>query len=92
MKKLLLFVIMCTLGLFGTVRAQETITIGDEANASRAYLPFDLYNGWGVSQQLFTADEIGKGAGEIQSFGLKFVGPTDADLFLLLFFLFVFQF
>ena len=81
MKKLLLFVIMCTLGLFGTVRAQETITIGDEANASHACLPFDLYNGWGVSQQLFTADEIGKSAGEIQSFGLKFVGPTNSDMY-----------
>ena len=81
MKKLLLFVIACTLGLFGTVNAQETITIGNEEEAIRTYsVPFDLYNGYGVCQQLYTADEIGKTAGAIESLALKFVGPTDSDM------------
>ena len=81
MKKLLLFVIACTLGLFGTVSAQETITIGNEEEAIRTYsVPFDLYNGYGVCQQLYTADEIGKTAGAIESLALKFVGPTDSDM------------
>ena len=81
MKKLLLFVIACTLGLFGTVSAQETITIGNEEEVIRTYsVPFDLYNGYGVCQQLYTADEIGKTAGAIESLALKFVGPTTSDM------------
>ena len=81
MKKLLLFVIACTLGLFGTVSAQETITIGNEEEVIRTYsVPFDLYNGYGVCQQLYTADEIGKTAGAIESLALKFVGPTNSDM------------
>ena len=80
MKKLLLFVIACTLGLFGTVRAQETITIGGDSELRSYSVPFDLYNGYGVCQQLYTADEIGKAAGSIESLALKFVGPTTSDM------------
>ena len=76
MKKLLLFVIACTLGLFGAVNAQETITIG-EGGTTNGALPVDFYNGYGICQQLFTADEIGHAdGGVITSMAIKFFGET----------------
>ncbi|MBQ5689715.1 MAG: hypothetical protein IIV21_07100, partial [Bacteroidales bacterium] len=73
MKKLLLFVIACTLGLFGTVNAQETITIG-EGGTTNGALPVDFYNGYGICQQLFTADEIGHAdGGVITSMAISFI-------------------
>ena len=63
MKKLLLFVIACTLGLFGTVRAQETITIGD-GQQSNYSLPIEAYYLNTYSQQSYTMDEIAAAGGE----------------------------
>ena len=73
MKKLLLFVIMCTLGLFGTVRAQETITIGDGMKDNYS-LPTEVYYGYAFSQQSYTKAEIadaGGYAGTITSIAFK---------------------
>ena len=76
MKKLLLFVIACTLGLFGAVNAQETITIG-ESTEIVSNLPLDFYNGCGLSQQMYRADEINHtDGGTITSMALKFYGEV----------------
>ena len=63
MKKLLLFVIACTLGLFGTVSAQETITIGN-GEQSNYSLPIEAYYLNTYSQQSYTKAEIEAAGGE----------------------------
>ena len=73
MKKLLLFVIACTLGLFGTLSAQETITVG-EGSAQSYVTPVDVYSAYYLSQQIYTADEIaaaGGSAGTITQIGFN---------------------
>ena len=76
MKKVLLLTVMCVLGLF-TVRAQETITIGEGATTSTG-VPVDFYNGYGICQQLFTADEIGYAdGGTLTSMAIRFYGETS---------------
>ena len=78
MKKLLLFVIACTLGLFGAVSAQETVLIGDDVNTATSMSnPFDIYYGYGISQQLYTADEINHAAGTISGIAVKFKGDGN---------------
>ena len=54
----------CLLGLFGTVKAQETITIG-ERTSNTNLLPTDCYYEYSFTQQIYTASEIGTGAGTI---------------------------
>ena len=63
MKKLLLFVIACTLGLFGTVNAQKTITIGN-GEQSNYSLPLEAYYLNTYSQQSYTKSEIEAAGGE----------------------------
>ena len=78
MKKVLLLTVMCVLGLFG-VRAQETITIG-EGSRTASYLPLDMYNGYGICQQLYLADEIGYAdGGTITSLAIRFFGETASS-------------
>ncbi len=54
----------CLLGLFGTVKAQETITIGERSNKTNL-LPTDCLYDYSFTQQIYTASEIGTGAGTI---------------------------
>ena len=80
MKKLLLFVIACTLGLFGTVSAQETITIGQGADENYD-VPLATYYYGSYSQQSYTKAEIeeaGGSAGTITSvaFNVSKIGTT----------------
>ena len=73
MKKLLLFVIACTLGLFGAVNAQETITIGNESQTNYS-LPIEVYFPYSISQQSYSKTEIadaGGYAGNITSVAFK---------------------
>ena len=67
--------IACTLGLFGTVRAQETIVIGETTEVV-SNLPLDIYNGCGLSQQMYLADEISHTSGTITSLAVKFYGEV----------------
>ena len=55
--------IACTLGLFGTVNAQETITIGD-GQQSNYSLPIEAFYLNTYSQQSYTMDEIAAAGGE----------------------------
>ena len=63
-KKFILLMMTCLLGLFGTVKAQETITIG-ERTSNTNLLPTDCYYEYSFTQQIYTASEIGTGAGTI---------------------------
>lgn len=71
MKKLLL-VTLCVLGMFGTLKAQEpvTVTIGNgagEINYSPSYI--DSYTS--ISQQIFLAEEMQGQSGKIESVSFK---------------------
>ena len=68
--------IACTLGLFGTVRAQEVITIGEGTETS--YAIADNYDGHGASQMIYTAEEIGS-AGTITSIAFQKAGGANYD-------------
>ena len=67
MKKLLLFVIACTLGLFGAVNAQTTVTMGNGSAAEMYSPPIDIYYANGFSQQIFPASSLGIPSGSVIS-------------------------
>ena len=70
------------------VLPENMVAIGEGDDLATA-LPFELQNVgfneytqstfYGVSQQLYTAEEIAKEAGYIKSYALKFAGPKAAD-------------
>ena len=70
MKKLLLFMIACTLGLFGTVNAQEYVIVGDGSTASQN-VPIKADYEYSLTQQIYLQEEIGTGAGTITSIGFQ---------------------
>ena len=64
MKKLLLIAIVCVLGLFGTLRAQNTEvvidgTVGAYAANMNRFAPVFVAVQYSISQQYYTAEEIG---------------------------------
>ena len=64
MKKLLLFAMMCVLGLF-SVNAQETVTVGEKTTID-ARIPSHTWWNYSYSQQIYTASEINHAAGNIE--------------------------
>ena len=75
MKRLLLFAILCVLGLFGTLNAQDVVTIdgtvgGYEASTSNQVPIYNNYE-YAITQQYYTAAEIGKSSGTIESIAFK---------------------
>ena len=76
MKKLLLIAIVCVLGLFGTLRAQNTEvvidgTVGAYAANMNRFAPVFVAVQYSVSQQYYTAEEIGVEEGAISSLSFK---------------------
>ena len=76
MKKLLLIAIVCVLGLFGTLRAQSTEvvidgTVGAYAANMNRFAPVFVAVQYSVSQQYYTAEEIGVEEGAIRSLSFK---------------------
>ena len=84
MKKNLLFAILCVLGLFGALNAQEVVTIdgtvgGREVTTSKN-VPAFCANMWAITQQFYTAEEIGKSSGTIESIAFKTAAvDTEAE-------------
>ena len=82
MKKNLLLTIMCLLGFFGTLKAQDVVTIdgtvGEFASGTSVNVP--IYNNYeyAVTQQYYTVDEIGKASGTIESIAFK---TTDQGVY-----------
>ena len=70
MKKLLLLTVMCVLGLFGSLRAQEEIAIGSGDGAIN-YSPTYVDSYYSVTQQIFTASEMQNKSGKITSVAFK---------------------
>ena len=70
MKKLLLLAAVCVLGLFGSLKAQETISIGSGDGAIN-YSPTYVDSYYSVTQQIFTASEMQNKSGKITSVAFK---------------------
>ena len=76
MKKLLLSAIVCVLAMFGTLKAQNTEVVIDgtvgsyETNMNRC-APIFVAVQYSISQQYYTADEIGVEAGVMKSLSFK---------------------
>ena len=76
MKKLLLLAIVCVLAMFGTLKAQDKEVVIDGTVGS--YTPFETRCAplfvavqYSISQQYYTAEEIGMEAGYIKSLSFK---------------------
>lgn len=76
-RKLLLFSLLLALMAPWTATAQETVTIGD-GTTTQNYVPIGTYYNYSISEQLYTADEIGT-AGTIQSISFYYAGTIAKD-------------
>ncbi len=76
-RKSLLFVLLLALMVPWTATAQETVTIGD-GTTTQYYVPIGTYYNYSISEQLYTADEIGT-AGTIQSISFYYAGTIAKD-------------
>ena len=65
-----------------TVEQTYEITIG-EGSSTSADLPFNMYYNYGLSEQLYTAQEIGVGACNINSVAFKLVSGTASKTYAL---------
>ena len=83
MKKNLLFAILCVLGLFGTLNAQVVTidgTVGNREVTTSKNVPAFCANKWAITQQFYTAEEIGKSSGTIESIAFKTAAvETEAE-------------
>ena len=76
MKKLLLLALACVFGMFGTLKAQNTEvvidgTVGGYAENMNRFAPTFVAVQYSISQQYYTAEEIGMEAGAIKSLSFK---------------------
>lgn len=76
MKKLLLSTIVCVLAMFGTLKAQNSEvvidgTVGSYTGFMDSRVPFSANYPYSISQQYYTAEEIGKESGYIKSVSFK---------------------
>ena len=74
MKKNLFLAILCVLGLFGTLNAQVVTidgTVGGYTTESGNKAPVYCANKWAITQQFYTAEEIGKSSGTIETIAFK---------------------
>ena len=74
MKRFFLLSLVCVLGLFGNLRAQE-ITIGS-AESSSYRTPINTDQTYSISQQIYTATEIGQANGKISKIAFKWASST----------------
>ena len=76
MKKLLLSAIVCVLAMFGTLKAQNTEvvidgTVGSYSESMNRFAPIFVAAQYSISQQYYTAEEIGVEEGTIKSVSFK---------------------
>ena len=71
MRRLFLFTMMCLLGLFGTLNAQQVeLQIGEGTDQSFV-LPTNEFFNYSVSQQIYTAEEMQDTYGTITDIAIK---------------------
>ena len=76
MKKLLLSAIVCVLSMFGTLKAQNSEvvidgTVGSYSESMNRFAPVFVAAQYSISQQYYTAEEIGMEEGTIKSLSFK---------------------
>ena len=79
MKKNLFLAILCVLGLFGTLNAQVVTidgTVGEHEVVTSKNVPAFCANKWAITQQFYTAEEIGKSSGTIETIAFKTADVT----------------
>ena len=80
MQKFLRTLMLAALMLPFASQAQETVTIGDEASTStQYYLPVNMYFHYSMTQQIFTAEEIGM-AGTITSIAVDYTYSSSFSM------------
>lgn len=67
MKKFLLLTVMCMIGLAGTIKAQQTIIIGEDGTTQLMNLPIQVSFNYSISQQIYTRSEMNNTLGDITS-------------------------
>ena len=81
MKKILLLTMMCFLALFGNVRAQETIEIGEDKTPAGGYnLPTYDFNQYSISQQIYTEAEMEGKTGNITDVSFRLSSSKSASV------------
>ncbi len=76
MKRFFLLSLVCVLGLFGSLRAQETISIGS-GNENGYRTPVNTDQPHSISQQIYSASEIGKESGKIAKIAFRWASSTE---------------
>ena len=76
-KRSLLFALLIALIVPFAAQAQETVTIGD-GTSTDYYTPIGTYYNYSITEQLYTADEIGM-AGTISSISFDYAGTAAKD-------------
>ena len=85
MRKFLLLTVMCVLGFIGTLRAQGGLLIvetGADQNpdySGNFNLPVYDYAYYSMSQQIYTAEELGGNTGSIMTVGFKLGNSTSVQ-------------
>lgn len=67
-----LMTLLCLVGMSQVVMAQNCVEIGEGTSAGSGSIPVASWYHYSYTQQLFTADEIGQGAGSIVSIGFQY--------------------
>ncbi len=75
MKKFLLLAMMCILGLF-TVRAQQTIVVGEDGTTMLETLPINTFWMYSISQQIYTGAEMNNTVGDITKIAFHQISPS----------------
>lgn len=71
MKKFLLLTIMCIFGLFGNMKAQQTIVIGEDGTNQLTNLPIQVSYNYSISQQIYTKSEMNNTLGDITAISFE---------------------
>lgn len=82
MKKII-FAMICVLGLFGTLKAQEVVsidgTVGGFTSTTSEYTPIHNNYEYAITQFYYTAEEIDKASGTIESIAFKTCNDQGQD-------------
>ena len=78
MKKNLFLTVMCLLGFFGILGAQNVVTVTGEIPQQNYYVPVETYQAKSASQTCYTSDMIGKAnGGVIEKIAYSVTGGTS---------------
>ena len=77
-KRLLSLMLLC-FAVFGVARADEVVIGDTESTSTQYYLPVNMYYHYSMTQQIFTAEEIGM-AGTINSIAFDYAYTNEFSM------------